>query len=53
MMNYKNLFLFFGIGTLVLAVLFTLINTDYIIKSTLITILIIGSIFYGAFKKER
>lgn len=53
MMNYKNLFTFLIIGMVLLSVLFSVIQTDAIIKLILYSIVVISSIFYGAFKKSK
>lgn len=53
MMGYKNLFTFLSIGTVALSVLFYFTQEDIWIKVIGYSILIITSIFYGAFKKSK
>jgi hypothetical protein len=51
LMNYKNLFSFFGIGIVLIGVFFSFIEVGLLIQVISFTILTIVSLFYGAFKK--
>ena len=51
MINYKNLFTFFTIGTIFLILLFSFVIEDTLFRIFLSITLIISSLFYGAFKK--
>ena len=53
MMNYKNLFTFLSIGTVVLSVFFYFIEVDIWMKIIGYTLIVITSLFYGAFKKSK
>jgi len=51
LMNYKNLFSFFIIGFIVLTSLFYFTHLEIVIQTIGYIMLIIFSLFYGAFKK--
>jgi len=51
LMNYKNLFSFFIIGFIVLTLLFYFTHLEIVIQTIGYIMLIIFSLFYGAFKK--
>jgi len=51
MINYKNLFSFFGIGVVIIGILFSFIEVTLFIQLVSLCILIVCSLFYGAFKK--
>jgi len=53
MMNYKNLFSFFIIGAIPTSIISYMNFDNPIIGVSLFTILIISSLFYGAFKKDK
>lgn len=53
MMNYKNLFTSIVIGAVPLSILFIFTEVDIWIKVSAYTILLITSLFYGAFKKNK
>jgi hypothetical protein len=51
LMNYKNLFSFFGIGIVLIGVFFSFIEVGLLLQLILFGLLITSSLFYGAFKK--
>jgi len=53
LMNYKNLFSFFIIGFIILTLLFYFTHLEMVIQTIGYIILIIFSLFYGAFKKVK
>ena len=52
-MNYKNLLTFFTIGAIPLTILFIFTSENIWVNIISYTLLIIGSLFYGAFKKNK
>lgn len=53
MMNYKNLYTSLIIGTVLISILFSFTSVDILLKVSSYIIVIIISLFYGAFKKRK
>lgn len=53
LMNYKNLFSFFIIGFIPLSITLYFTSKDILTNAIAYTILVIFSLFYGAFKKNK
>ena len=53
LINYKNLFTSFVIGTILLSVLFIFVKVDILVMLFSYVLVIIFSLFYGAFKKSK
>ncbi len=53
MMNYKNLYTSLIIGTVLISILFSFTSVDILLKVSAYIIVIIISLFYGAFKKRK
>jgi len=53
LMNYKNLLTFFIIGAIPLTTLLIFTSENIWVNIISYTLLIVGSLFYGAFKKNK